>query len=159
MDALEPFKVEPKPQFQDEIPPYLSDPDSKATYDISIQMSWTLADKHETFSNATSNLQNAYWTFKQMLVHHAFGGCEMRTGDLVGTGTITGPDEGSICSLVELTKDGEIPVTTPAGNMRLYIEDGDEVVFTAWAGDKGKTPGAAVGFGECRGVILPAKPL
>lgn len=159
IDALAPFKVMPRPQVPDEIPAYLSDPDPKGTYDVSIQMSWSLGSEKETFCNSTSNLQNAYWTFKQMLVHHAFGGCEMRRGDLIGTGTITGEDEGSICSLVEMTRDGKVPIKTPAGNTRLYLEDGDEVVFTAWAGESGKRPGGEVGFGECRGLILPARPL
>jgi fumarylacetoacetase len=160
LDALQPFKVEPKPQDPLEVPPYLADPEEKGTYDISINMAWSLGKEGETFSATTSNLQNAYWSFKQMLTHHAFGGCQMRTGDLVGTGTITGEDEGSICSLVERTKDGKIPVKTPKGNTRMYVDDGDEVVFTAWAGSNGpEMDGKRVGFGTCGALILPAVPL
>jgi fumarylacetoacetase len=160
LDALAPFKVKPQAQDPLDIPPYLTDTEPNGTYDISINMSWTLDKEKETFNASTSNLQNAYWSFKQMLTHHAFGGCQMRTGDLLGTGTITGEEEDSICSLVEKTRDGKMAVETPAGNRRTYVADGDEVVFTAWGGNQGpEMAGKRVGFGQCSAVILPATPL
>ncbi len=113
---------------------------------------WTLASTGETFSPATSNLQNAYWSFKQMVVHQAFAGCGIRTGDLIGTGTLTGEDEGSACSLVEMTKAGTVDVVSPKGTKRRYVENGDQVCYRAWAG-KGQD-GRKVGFGECKGLVL-----
>ena len=79
----------------------------------------------------------------------------MRTGDLVGTGTITGEDEGSVCSLVEMTKAGTVEIVSPKGSRRMFVEDGDEVCFRAWAGMGEK--GRKVGFGECRAMVLPAR--
>ena len=157
MDALEPFKVPPKPQEPLDIPPYLSDAEEKSTYDISICMDWTLGSEKETFKAVTTNLQNTYWTYKQMLTHNAFSGCQMRAGDLLGTGTITGEEEDSICSLVEKTRNGKEAVTSPAGHKRMYVNDGDEVVLRAWAGANGpEMAGKRIGFGLCAGIILPA---
>ncbi|KIW73735.1 fumarylacetoacetase [Phialophora macrospora] len=161
IDALGPWRTRAKPQEPSDLLPYLMDKNELGTFDLSISMSWKLSPEGETFDVSTSHLTNAYWSFAQMLTHHAFGGCEMRTGDLIGTGTITGEDASSICSLVERTRNGTQPIHTPAGNKRLYVQDGDEVVFTGWAGDKAD-PALAwrrVGFGVCTGVILPARPL
>lgn len=168
IDALEPYKVESKPQDAADVLSYLKDDVGKGTWDISIRMvrdrtggfelmlttpqDWTLASTGETFSPATSNLQNAYWSFKQMVVHQAFAGCGIRTGDLIGTGTLTGEDEGSVCSLVEMTKAGTVDVVSPKGTKRRYVENGDQVCYRAWAG-KGQD-GRKVGFGECKGLVL-----
>ncbi|EXJ79073.1 fumarylacetoacetase [Capronia epimyces CBS 606.96] len=161
IDALEPWRTRAQPQEPSDLLPYLTDKKELGTFDISIGMSWKLSPEGETFEVATSNLSNAYWSFAQMLTHHAFGGCEMRTGDLIGTGTITGEDAGSNCSLVERTRNGTQPIHTPAGNKRLYVQDGDEVVFTGWVGNKADPTlaGRRIGFGVCAGLILPAKPL
>lgn len=94
VDALVPYRTRPQPQDSSDLLPYLTDPNKLGTFDVSINMSWNLSPEGETFDLSTSNLTNAYWTFAQMLTHHAFGGCEMRTGDLIGTGTITGEVSG-----------------------------------------------------------------
>ncbi|OAL17734.1 hypothetical protein AYO22_11390 [Fonsecaea multimorphosa] len=90
IDALEPFRTKTQPQEPSDLLPYLTDKKELGTFDISIHMEWKLFSEGEVFNTSTSNLTNAYWSFAQMLTHHAFGGCEMRTGDLIGTGTITG---------------------------------------------------------------------
>ena len=89
LDALAPFRVTPHAREEEDMLPYLTDP-KDSTYDIAISMDWKLAGTDETFATSRSNLKNAYWTFKQMLTFHAFAGCPMRTGDLLGTGTISG---------------------------------------------------------------------
>ena len=157
LDALEPYRVKGKAQEVGDVLPHLKEDDADgkgSTWDVSIRMDWTLGDTGETFSPSMSNLQNAYWSFAQMLAHHTAAGCPMRTGDLVGTGTITGEGEGEACSLVEMTGAGTREVSSPGASRRMYVEDGDNVCFRAWAG-KGER-GRRVGFGECRGVILPA---
>ncbi|KAK5214101.1 hypothetical protein LTR41_000293 [Exophiala xenobiotica] len=134
LDALETYRTKAAPQDPSDLLPYLTDSRALSTFDISINMSWRLSPEGEIFDVSTSNLTNAYWSFAQMLTHHAFGGCEMRTGDLIGTGTITGEDNDSICSLVERTRNGTQQIQTLAGNRRYYVQDEDEVVFTGWAG-------------------------
>jgi len=161
LDALETYRTKAAPQDPSDLLPYLTDSRALSTFDISINMSWKLSPEGEIFNVSTSNLTNAYWSFAQMLTHHAFGGCEMRTGDLIGTGTITGEDNDSICSLVERTRNGTQQIQTFAGNKRYYVQDEDEVVFTGWAGKEGdsESAGGRVGFGTCSGIILPARPL
>jgi fumarylacetoacetase len=90
IDALGQWRTRAKPQEPSDLLPYLMDKNELGTFDLSISMSWKLSPEGETFDVSTSHLTNAYWSFAQMLTHHAFGGCEMRTGDLIGTGTITG---------------------------------------------------------------------
>jgi fumarylacetoacetase len=92
-----------------------------------------------------------YWTPAQLLAHHASGGCNLRTGDLLGTGTIS--VEGGMGSLLEITRGGKEPLALPSGETRRFLEDGDEVRLTARARREGF---AGIGFGECRGAISPA---
>ncbi|KAH7922115.1 fumarylacetoacetase [Leucogyrophana mollusca] len=154
LDALEPFRIPPQPRDEGDMLPYLTDP-KDSTYDIHIRMDWKIAETGEIFQASRSHLQNAYWTFKQMLTFHTLSGCPMRTGDLVGTGTITGEDSSSYCSLVEMTRNNTRKITTPNGTVRSFVEDGDEVVFTAWCGDEADA--GLIGFGECGGLILPSE--
>lgn len=94
-----------------------------------------------------------YWTMAQLVAHHASSGCNLRTGDLIASGTVSGPAPDSLGCLLELTKRGASPVTLPTGETRKFLEDGDEVVMRGQLGSDG---GPTIGFGECRGVILPA---
>lgn len=88
----------------------------------------------------------------QMLSHHTEGGCNLRPGDLLGTGTQSGPDEGEQGCLLELSHGGHRPVLLGGGMSRTFLEDGDTVVMRAW----GERPGASrIGFGECVGTVLP----
>ncbi len=100
-----------------------------------------------------SNLKHLYWTFGQMVTHHASNGCNLQTGDLVGSGTASGPLDDSLACLAEITSRGSKPLVLPNGETRLWLEDGDEVIFRARAERAGFT---SIGFGECRGVIAPA---
>jgi len=102
---------------------------------------------------ALSNARHMYWTVAQMITHHTSNGCNLQPGDLVGTGTISGPDQESCGSLLETTLGGKNPVRLASGEQRRFLEDGDEVILRA----RGRRDGyAPIGFGECRATILPA---
>ena len=98
---------------------------------------------------AASNAQHLYWTVAQMVAHHTCGGCNLETGDLIGTGTISAPD--GVGSMLELTRGGREPATLPSGETRRFLDDGDEVIFRAYAKRDGFVQ---IGFGECRGRIV-----
>ncbi len=102
---------------------------------------------------ASSNARHMYWTVAQMVVHHTSNGCNLRPGDLIGTGTLSGPDPGSTGSLLEATEGGRNPVRLASGEERRFLEDGDEVIMKARGRRKGFAP---IGFGACRATILPA---
>jgi len=93
-----------------------------------------------------------YWTPKQQLAHHTVTGCNMRPGDLIGTGTISGPTPDSLGSLLELAWKGTNPITIPNGEKRSYIQDGDEIIMSGYC----QGNNYRVGFGYCTGVITPA---
>lgn len=87
-----------------------------------------------------------------MITHHTSNGCDLRTGDLLGTGTISGPDRTSFGSLMEISNGGATPLALPTRETRTFLEDGDEVIFRATARADGFR---SIGFGECRGMIVP----
>lgn len=94
-----------------------------------------------------------YWTMGQMLAHHTSNGCNLRPGDLLASGTISGPSKEARGCLLELTWRGSEPISLPSGESRKFLEDGDEVILRGYC----ERPGVArIGFGECRGVVLPA---
>ena len=100
-----------------------------------------------------TNYRYAYWTAAQMVAHHTVNGCNLQPGDLLGTGTLSGPTLDSACALIELTTGGKNPVQLPGGETRTWLEDGDTVVLRGWC----ERPGATrIGFGECAGTVLPA---
>jgi len=103
-----------------------------------------------------SNAIHLYWTAAQLVTHHASGGCNLKAGDLFGSGTISGPTEDSAGSLLELSKGGRQPITLASGETRRFLEDGDTVILRAACRRDGFV---TIGFGECRGTILPAPPL
>jgi fumarylacetoacetase len=88
-----------------------------------------------------------------MVAHHASNGCNLEAGDLMGSGTVSGPDRASWASLLELTQRGKEPIALPNGETRFYLEDGDEIIFRGHCARAGF---ARLGFGECRAVIAPA---
>jgi fumarylacetoacetase len=93
------------------------------------------------------------WTFAQMVAHHTINGCNLRPGDLLGSGTISGPTPGTEGSLLEMTQGGQRPLRLPTGETRQFLDDGDEVVLSAFC----ERPGLPrLSFGECRGTVLPA---
>jgi fumarylacetoacetase len=100
-----------------------------------------------------SGTRHMYWTVAQMVAHHTSGGCDLNPGDLLGSGTLSAPEAGGFGSLLEASRAGKEPVALPSGELRRFLEDGDEVILRARAA----RPGAAsIGFGECRARILPA---
>jgi fumarylacetoacetase len=98
-----------------------------------------------------SHFKYSYWTFGQMLVHHAVGGCNLETGDIISSGTVSGPGVENAACMAEIT-GGSVPVTLPGGETRLWLQDGDEVIFKGRAEREGYV---SIGFGDCAGEIAP----
>ena len=102
---------------------------------------------------STGNLHDLYWTFAQMIAHHTSNGCNLVEGDLLASGTVSGPHEGSEGSLLEITRRGASLLRLPNGEARTFLEDGDEVIFKGFC-EKIGFP--RISLGECRGTILPS---
>ncbi len=100
-----------------------------------------------------SNFRDMYWTMAQMLTHHASNGCKLRGGDLLASGTVSGPDKSARGCLLELTSRGKDPVALPTGEQRKFLEDGDEIILRGFCERDGFR---RIGLGICRGTILPA---
>ena len=100
-----------------------------------------------------SNFRDLYWTMAQMLTHHASNGCNLRDGDLLASGTVSGPDKTARGCLLELTSRGTDPVSLPTGEQRKFLEDGDEVILRGFCERDGFR---RIGLGSCWGTILPA---
>jgi fumarylacetoacetase len=148
MDALEPFRV--KGPEQDPAPlPYLGT--NSNGYDIQLEVSLQSARMDTPQIISRSNMKHLYWSIDQMLAHHTITGCNMRVGDMCGTGTISGPTEDSYGSLLELTWRGEKPIHLSSGEERKFLQDGDTLTMRGYCqGD-----GYRIGFGEVTGIILP----
>ncbi len=102
---------------------------------------------------AVSDTRHLYWTPAQLVAHQTSNGCNLRPGDLFGSGTISAPEDGGTGSLLEATQGGTMPIVLATGEQRRFLEDGDEVVLRARAAREGFVP---IGFGECRALVLPA---
>ncbi len=158
MEALEPFRAVPekRPEGDPAPLPYLHSADDHAAgaFDVRLSAAISSARMREAGMPAMSltrtNLRNLYWTPAQMLTHHASNGCNMRTGDLLATGTVSGPEPAEYGSLIEITRNGAEPVRLPTGEIRRFLEDGDEIILRAWCA---RTGYARIGFGECKGRI------
>jgi fumarylacetoacetase len=161
MEALRPFRV---PAFQraasDPEPlPYLhSEKDQvQGGIDLTLEVWLSSLQMREhgvgPMRLSRSNARDLYWTLAQMLTHHASNGCNLRPGDLLGTGTISGPTRDSLGSLLELTRRGAEPLKLPTGETRKFLEDGDEVTLRGHCEREGCV---RIGFGECSGVIQSA---
>jgi fumarylacetoacetase len=149
LDALEPFQ-QPLPTQDPEPLAYLRAPND-CTYDIQLEASLQ-APGAEPHVITRTNFRHLYWSIAQQLAHHTVGGCNLQPGDLLASGTISGPTEDSRGCMLELTWRGANPVALPNGQSRKWIEDGDTLSITGWAqGD-----GYRVGFGEVSGRVLPA---
>ena len=110
-------------------------------------------EKAEPCRLGLSNFDHAYWTLAQMVTHHTMNGCNLRPGDFLGSGTMSGPNEGSEGALIELTKGGKEPVDLGNGETRTFLEDGDRIIMRAWCEQNGKR---RIGLGEVSSTILPA---
>src|SRR5499426_660255 len=102
---------------------------------------------------SVGNARHLYWTVAQLVAHHSSGGCNLRAGDLFGTGTISAPEDGGLGSLLEISAGGRRPIELPSGETRRFLEDGDTVIMRARCRREGF---ATIGLGECRGTIAPA---
>ena len=158
LDALEPYRVpaasraegDPKPL------PYLwSEQDqARGGFDVNLEV-WIATKSMRAMGQAPvrvsrGNLKDLYWTLAQMVTHHASNGCNLRPGDLMATGTVSGAKPDSVGSLLERTKRGAEPLVLPNGEQRKFLEDGDEVILKGWCEREGYP---RIGFGECRGTI------
>ena len=162
LQALEPYRVAPPPRPSgDPKPlPYLDSPFNREHGAIDIELEVLLQTPRMRERGlpaariSATNYRHAYWTFAQMVAHHTVNGCNLQSGDLLGTGTLSGPTLDQAAALIELTVGGRNPVALPDGETRTWLEDGDSVVLRGWC----ERPGAArIGFGECRGTVLPAR--
>jgi fumarylacetoacetase len=162
LDALEPFRVpsfarastDPKPL------PYLLSESNEARggIDITLEVSIISAAMREQNVGpmlvSTVHFTSMYWTLAQLLTHHASNGCNLQPGDLIASGTVSGETKESRGCLLERTWRGTEPLTLPTGELRRFLEDGDEVVMRGWCERDGVR---RIGFGECRGIISPAQ--
>jgi fumarylacetoacetase len=159
LDALEPYRVPvaPRPEGDPRPLPYLySERDQqRGGFDITLEVSLVTARMRaageKPFRISRGNLRDLYWTPAQMLTHQASNGCNLRSGDLLATGTVSGPTPDSVGSLLERTKRGAEPLLLPNGEQRKFLEDGDEVILRGWCQREGLP---RIGFGECRGTII-----
>ena len=150
LDALQPFRVE-SPIQSPEVLAYLAG-SGKDSYDINLQVAIATESNEET-EICQSNFKYMYWTMAQQLAHHTVNGCNVRVGDLMGSGTISGPTEGSYGSMLELAWKGTKPLTLADGSQRRFILDGDTVVMRGYC----QNASIRIGFGEVKGKLLPAK--
>ena len=153
LDSLSPFQL-PIPTQEPAPLPYLTCPNDK-TYDIRLEVSLTPGMNGETQTLTESNFHHLYWTIAQQLAHHTVNGCNMQPGDLLASGTISGPEKESRGCMLELAWRGAEPIELNDGTTRVFLQDGDCITMSGYAqGD-----GYRVGFGEVTGRILPAREL
>jgi fumarylacetoacetase len=149
MDALEPFRVKGYVQ-EPKVLPYLEYSGDK-NIDITLDVFIKPENSDET-RICRSNYKYMYWTMEQQLTHHTVNGCNINIGDMMASGTISGPDEGSFGSMMEITWRGTKPVKMADGTERKFINDGDTLIIRGFA----ERDGVRIGFGECSGKVLPA---
>ncbi len=160
-EALAPYRVAAPVRPEGDPAPlaYLDDPADQANggLDIDLEVLLTTQQMREEGIApqrlSLSSTQHMYWTVAQMIAHHTSGGCDLRPGDLLGSGTISAPGDDGYGSLLEMTRNGTRPLTLPTGETRTFLQDGDEILLRARAHRPGAAP---IGFGECRAVVLPA---
>lgn len=149
LDALEPFRVKGPDQFPNVLP-YLFTEGEK-NFDIRLEV-LIEPERSQPTTVCRSNFKYMYWNVNQQLAHHTVNGCNIQVGDMYASGTISGPSPGSYGSMLELTWNGQKPLSMPDGSERKFIEDGDTVIMKGYA----EKDGVRIGFGECKGKILPA---
>jgi fumarylacetoacetase len=148
MDALIPFKVDSQKQNPEPLP-YLQQKDRK-TYDIQLEVA-LIPENGISTTLTKSNFKYMYWTMAQQLAHHTINGCNVNSGDMMGSGTISGPTPDSYGSMLELSWGGKNPVTLNDGTTRKFIEDNDTILFNGYC----KKDGVRIGFGEISTKLLP----
>jgi fumarylacetoacetase len=151
MDALEPFRCESPKQEVTPLP-YLQQKRTDNSYDIKLQAILETENGDKNLLSQ-SNFKYMYWTMAQQLAHHTVNGCNVRTGDMMGSGTLSGPTKDSYGSMLEITWAGKEPLTLKDGTKRVFFNDGDNVILHGYC----QNETVRIGFGECEGKILPAK--
>jgi fumarylacetoacetase len=158
LDALAPYRVpaSTRPEGDPQPLPYLSSKHDQehGGFDIQLEVWLATAKMRESgqppLRISRGSLKDLYWTLSQMVAHHTSNGCNLRPGDLLATGTVSGPTPDSVGSLLERTKRGAEPLELPNGEQRKFLEDGDEVILRGWCEREGHP---RIGFGECHGVV------
>ena len=158
MEALEPYRVPfTRPESDPQPMAYLSSDYNSEKGAIDIQLAvFILTEEMESqglepFQLSSSSFKHSYWTAAQMLTHHAVNGCNLKPGDLLGSGTQSGPTEEEAGSLLELSGAGKKPINLPSGETRTFLEDGDTIVLRGYC----KAEGARrIGLGEAIGKVL-----
>lgn len=162
MEALAPFRQpwvraegEPQPL------PYLASENNRASGAFDVKMEVLLTTTQSRAANAVpaslsrSNFRDAYWNVAQLITHHTVNGCNLQPGDMLGTGTLSGPQPSEAGSLLELSAGGKSPIDLPWGEKRSFLQDGDQVIMRAECVKPGYP---RIGFGESSGTVLPARP-
>ena len=161
LEALAPYRTAFTRPADDPQPlPYLSSAANSERGALDLQLSVAIeteqmrAEKKKAEVFTRTSYRHAYWTMAQLIAHHTVNGCNLQAGDLLGTGTLSGPTPSEAGALLEITEGGKKPLTLANGETRTFLQDGDAVVFSGWC----EKPGAArIGFGECRATVLPAR--
>jgi fumarylacetoacetase len=161
LDALAPYRAAWTRAADDPQPlPYLDSTQTRQRGAIDIQLEvWIETARMRDARQPPARLsrttyKHAYWTVSQMVAHHTVNGCSLRPGDLLGSGTESGPAPDEAGSLLELSGGGRQPITLPGGEARTFLEDGDAVTLRGYCQ---RDDGPRIGFGECRGIVLPAR--
>lgn len=158
-EALAPFRVPAfvRPDGDPEPLPHLRDEEALARGGVDLRLEVALSTDamrrkgEPPFVVSHSNLKDIYWTLGQMVAHHSTNGCNIRPGDLIASGTVSGPEKENRGCLLEMTWRGKEPLELPSGEERRFLEDGDEVILRGHCEREGFT---RIGFGECRGVVV-----
>ncbi|WP_280191243.1 fumarylacetoacetase [Delftia sp. PS-11] len=161
LEALEPYRTAfTRPQGDPQPLPYLSSAANSERGALDVQLSVALeTSRMRSEGQAAQQIthtsyRHAYWTMAQLVAHHSVNGCDLQPGDLLGTGTLSGPTATEAGALLELTEGGKKPVALANGESRTFLQDGDAIILRGWC----EKPGAArIGFGECRATVLPAR--
>jgi fumarylacetoacetase len=158
LEALAPYRLpftrdpdEPQPL------PYLDSEHNRAAGAFDIQLKITLetpamrAAELPAHTICQTSYRHAYWTLAQLITHHTVNGCNLQAGDLLGSGTLSGPEAHQLAAMLEITQGGKLPLTLPNGEQRVFLEDGDQVTLRGWCASK---DAARIGFGECIGTVF-----
>ena len=161
LEALAPYRVPfTRPDGDPPILSYLDSAANRAEGSIDIRMEAMIQSEKmrragtQPFSLAKTSYRYSYWTIAQLVAHQTVNGCNLRPGDLLGSGTMSGPGPEEAAALIELTDGGKKPIVLPGGESRTFLEDGDTVILRGWCEGPRK---ARIGFGTCEGTLLPAR--
>jgi fumarylacetoacetase len=160
LEALRPFRITSLKRSSKDpaLLPYLIDLHDQKFGGLDIQLEVSIQSQNMKEINIApqsitkSSFADQYWSIFQMVAHHTVNGCNLNTGDLIGSGTVSGPNEGEAGCFLEMTQGGSKPITLKDGSERRFLEDGDEIMFAAKCKH---TMHTTIGFGECRGIVNP----